>query len=69
MRRWLEQLCEWYLTRRGRVVLSRYFNGIALGNATAIEESPGLWSVVTYPQSRIIVLNNSTVQMSKELRQ
>ena len=69
MGRWLEQICERYLARRERIVLSVYFNGIVLGNATAVEESPDVWSVITYPGSRIIILNNSIVQMSTEPRQ
>jgi len=68
-KRRLERRCERYLQRRGRVVLPRYFNGIAFGYATAVEESLGVWSVLTYPKCCVYALNNSTVQMSAELRQ
>jgi hypothetical protein len=42
----LERLAEWYLNRRGRVVLPRIFVGLVFGNAVATETEPGVWHVV-----------------------
>jgi hypothetical protein len=63
MTQWLERLAEWYLRRRGRVVLPRAFIGMALGYAQAVRlEGDGDYSVyrVEVPAfAKPIVLNNS----------
>lgn len=61
----LERISEWYLRRRGRVVLSRLFMGIAIGNCTMKRIGEGHYRVFTaHPSPQIIALNCSLVDLS-----
>lgn len=62
----LEGIAEWYLKRRGRIVLGRRFEGIAVGNATMIQQDAGAWTVLPNgPNPQIIALNHSYVRTVK----
>jgi hypothetical protein len=56
-----EQLAEWYLKRRGRIVLSRFFTGMVVGDAIVFERGSGDWEVHLRSGGPLIVLNNSIV--------
>jgi hypothetical protein len=58
-----ERIAEWYLKRRGRVVLPRFWIGIAVsGNAVAVETSPGQWQVSLPCRGFTYALNGSIVE-------
>jgi hypothetical protein len=63
----IERLAEWYLRRRGRVVLPRLFVGLVVGgNATAWRRKPYFkdvseWNVTIPECGDVIALNGSTV--------
>jgi hypothetical protein len=61
----LERLAEWYLTRRGRVVLPRAFVGFAVGNCVVTKTgSDGIydvWQMLSPKGFPYIALNRSMV--------
>lgn len=63
----MEQLAVWYLARRGRVVLPRFFIGFAVGFATAVKQKGAdtntydVWQIDVPKHCDIIALNNSLV--------
>lgn len=64
MMAWIERACERYLASRGRVVLPRTFNGLAVGNCTVVEH--GRNAYVVYPSAprsarSLIGLNHSVL--------
>lgn len=66
---WLERWAEKFLRKRGRVVLSRHFTGIAMGNACGIYRDNGHYTEyrITVPRgARPIVINNSTLMEQRE---
>jgi hypothetical protein len=63
----IERWAEWYLERRGRVVLPRIFIGIAFGHCVAIKTGGDRdydhWSVVAPKTGKVYALTNSVIDM------
>ena len=61
----IERMAEAYLSRRGRVVLPRMFNGLAIGHAEAVcisqDEISSHWQITLNSKPDLIALNRSLI--------